>query len=468
MKTIPFTKFLFLSLILAGFATSCVQDDDYDVPNTDVKDIEIPGTIVSIESVLGEFAQNDNEQFTFSETNQYLEGYVISSDEAGNFFREIILQNKPENPTAGIKVALFVNSLFTRYQVGQKIYVGLDGFTIGVSNGVVTLGVPDGNFIDEAPAQFEKQIIRSTEIAEIVPLPISINQFSDAYENIFIQLDNVQFTKAQIDANLSFASESEDSFDGERILESCTADATTTLSTSTFADFKGLKLPKGSGTLNGVLSRDYRDEKYVIAINSPADYNMNAERCDPLTYDCGIAATQGSQNILNEDFEAQANGPANISGWVNYAEAGSRSWEVFTDSENVPSMGKAVRMQAFNSGDQSNIAWLITPQIDFDTQDNETLMFDTSNSFSDDSNLRVMLSTNWDGDVNTINDADWGELSAATVVDDGEFYKNVVSSGVVDLSCIEGKAYIAFKYIGSTQQAQDGTYELNNITVDFE
>ena len=41
------------------------------------------------------------------------------------------------------------------------------------------------------------------------------------------------------------------------------------------------------------------------------------------------------------------------------------------------------------------------------------------------------------------------------------------SSGNVDLSCVSGTIYIAFKYTGSGQGTFDGVYELDEISVDY-
>lgn len=40
-------------------------------------------------------------------------------------------------------------------------------------------------------------------------------------------------------------------------------------------------------------------------------------------------------------------------------------------------------------------------------------------------------------------------------------------SGNVDLSCVSGTIYIAFKYTGSGQGTFDGIYELDEISVDY-
>jgi len=448
---------LILMVFAVSFLASCVQDDDFESPNTSITEPTIEGNIVQISSVLGKAAQQeDGELFTYEETNDVVEGYVISSDEGGNFFRELIIQDKPENPTAGLKVAIFVNPLFTKYEVGRKVFIELEGFTVGTSNGVVTLGIPDGDFIDEAPAQFESKITRGAEVAEIVPLELSINDFSDEFENLFIKLNDVQFSNP----NQSFASEDDDEFDGERNIvqvTTCYDIPKAIFSTSTFADFASLTLPMGNGSISGVLSRNFEDSKYVISVNTLETLDMENPRED-------ILDEEGMTAILFEDWES---GSLSTNGWVNFKEEGTRNWQIFTDNENEPSMGKGVKIGAFGSNDDVVITWLVSQAIDFDVNAMETLTFKTSNSFSDKSELKVLISTDWDGDPNTIPQATWNLITSGEIVDDAENFRNVVPSGVVDLSCVSGTGHIAFKYIGSGDEDFTGTYELDDIRVAY-
>jgi|AntDeeMinimDraft_5_1070356.scaffolds.fasta_scaffold00371_5 hypothetical protein len=458
-----------MAFALALFTfTSCVQDDDFDVPD-EVKNIEEPqlnGDTVSITSVINNLVSfSGADQFTFEDTENYMVGYVVSSDEGGNFFRELILQDKAENPTVGIQVLIQSSPLFTKYNIGRKVYVKLEGFTVGTSNGVYALGLPDGDFLQEVPAVFEKKIVRSAQVDSIVPLPIEINQFSDEYENIFVQLKRVQFSReAVVENSISFAGEALDEFDGLRTIESCNSDATATLSTSTFADFKGLPLPSKSGTISGILTRTFEDDAYVVKINDPNDLSFKGERCDPLLVDCGLADQEGAQILFADDFEQQNPGDAiSGNGWTNYAETGSKIWNAFYDSENNPSMGIGAKINASQANDDSNIVWLITPEIDLNANQGVTLTFETSNSFFDSSNLRVLFSSDWDGTENTIPMAEWAEIEAARVVDDGANYQAVIESGIVDLSCVENNGYVAFKYTGSGESDSDGTFELNDV-----
>ncbi|MFT5627063.1 MAG: hypothetical protein ACI92X_000288 [Dokdonia sp.] len=474
MKTMNLNKILLLLLSVVVF-NGCVQDDDFETPDLTIVEPTLDGPVVSIASVAGQVVQSGGlHLFDFDGASSYLEGYVISSDEGGNWFEEIIIQDKLENPTAGIKVLLDVNPLFTRYEVGRKIYIKLQGLSAGSVSGVLTLGIiANINDAEKIPAFAEDStIFRSAESGTLVPLPVAINEFTNDKTNLYIQLQNVQFNRDDVlgDSPLTFASEASDSFDGERILESCASSSTTIFSTSTFADFKALELPSMSGSMNVILSKNFFGDAFNVVVNSPEDITFTTmERCDPIELECGLADTTGPNNLFEDDFEGQAtNSLISGNGWTNFIEAGSEGWEAYTQSGTNSSQGISARVGSFNSGDASTIAWLITPEIDLDANTGTTFNCETSTSFSDGSIMEVLFTNDWDGTEAGITSATWGILSDAYVAQDSDFFGDWFESGNVDLSCGSGQIHIAFKYSGSGEADFDGTYELDFVSIDSE
>jgi hypothetical protein len=251
-----------------------------------------------------------------------------------------------------------------------------------------------------------------------------------------------------------------------RTLFNCDTESVIIMRNSGYADFANLEFPQGKGSVIAVLG-SYNDTPQLY-IRDTDDLSLIGERCDPEILDCGIAAAQGTDNLFSEDFETQATGnPISGNGWTNYIQKGTQTWESYTSTGGNPSLGVSARIGSYQSGDASTIAWLITPQIDFDAQTGETLVFKTSNSYSDGSNLQLLFSTDWDGDEAHITDANWGLLPAAYIVQDSDSYSDWFESGVVDLSCAEGTMYIAFKYSGSGDADFDGTFELDEISIDY-
>lgn len=463
---------VFSILVLA----SCVQDNSFDPPALEVELANITGTEITMGALntllAQEQATNGNSLLTFDGTDDsYIAGYVISSDQSGNYFEEIIFQDQASSPTIGLKILIDENPLYITYEFGRKVYAKLAGLTVGLDSGVLTLGIRDGNGLGKiAAAQMTKYLVRENEVAEIVPMPISISEFTDANTSLYVSLTDVQFNRNEVLGmnRLTFAAEEGDLFDGERILEDCSNNTTAVFSTSTFADFKALLLPDGRGTLVGILTKNFFGDAYNVVVNDPSTIFFDStDRCDPNEIDCGLSEQTGPNVLFSDFFETQIiNQPISGNGWTNYIEAGTEIWEAYTESGTNASLGISARMGSFSSGDESSIGWLITPQLDFDAQEGETLKFKTSNSFSDGSTLELWISQDWDGEEGNITSAKWALLPAAYIVQDDDGFGDWAASGNVDLNCIMGTAHIAWKYVGRGDEAYDGTYELDEIVIE--
>jgi len=478
MKNIKFNN-LFALLAVFAIAVSCVKSDDFDVPQTTVQEEpNLEGfTEVPLESLGGQYEQ-ERADFTYEETNSYVSGYVISSDEAGNFFEEIIIQDNPTNPTIGVRVLIDENPLFTRYEVGRKVFVKLDGLTLGISNGVLTLGIAGSNFIEPIPFPLEDDfILRSTEVAEINPVTVSLEELAAIdlgagddvafrLTNLYVRVANVQFTKAQvIDNNFTYAAEGSDEFDGERILESCDDGSTLIFSTSTFADFKAALLPTGRGEISGILTKNFFGDVFNLVVNDPSTVLLTDEnRCDPEPlfiepFECSGSASGGSNVVFEEDFETfNAIEDYVAAGWTNVnTTEGSTVWEIGNFDNN-----NYAQITGFNTGETLINSWLVTPSINMDNTSGEALNMRIQTNFDNGRILRVLFSENFTGDVTA---ASWKDLTQfeAPVGPSGGF-GDFVNVGPINLSCIDGTIHIAFLYEGSDPAATT-RYHVDDIEI---
>jgi hypothetical protein len=453
----------FLSLLII---VSCAPEDDFTAPAVTITPVE---TNIDLQAVVGMFIQDQERVLSFDK-DLVLEAYVVSSDEAGNFYKEMVVQDKPEQPRAGLNIKLNMTSYYHFYNFGRKVYIHLNGLSVGQVNGIATLGVADGNQIVNIPeSQVAFHISRSAEVAQITPKLIKASEFGDVVENMYVQIEKVQFNKLLVSPQnpATYAAEENDEFDGERLVESCTGDFPFIISTSTYADFAALKLPAGSGSVQGILTRDFYDEIYTIYMNLPGDISFsNNPRCDPETYDCGLAKSNGSKILFEDDFSLQKNNkPVDGKGWKNIIQEGSRPWEAFTATGANASLGRSARMRPAGSGDARSLSWLITPKINFDTNSAEVLSFKTSTSMANGSFMEVLISTDWDGSEENLLKAEWKILSAANIAANNDFFGDWISSGLVDLSCVTGKGFIAFRYTGSDHSYYNGIYELDDVLI---
>ena len=451
---------LIITVLFSFLAISCVKTDDFELPESKTKEINIEGNITGISAVKSNFNPETEEIYVFSETNTVMEAYVVSSDEGGNFYKELMLQDKPENPTAGILFLVDDNSLFETYNFGRKIYVKLDGLALWSNNGVHQLGVQNrGDVVAIPSSRIEDHIIRTMETAEIIPLQLEISEFNERDENLFIEVKNVQFNLNLLreQHHYTFAGEVTDEYDGERQLESCRTGASTMLSTSTFSGFKSLYLPENSGSVKGILTRNFYDDYFVIAVNSPDDFNFDGDRCDPEFLKCEGNNITGGTLIFGENFTNVASLSAlENKGWTNININGDKAFEPGTFDGN-----RYIRVSAYNTEETSMEAWLVSPPIDLNEVSEAQLAFEIMSSYDNATILSVLITEEFTGNVLTTN---WTPLDTVIPIGPTNQYGKRFVKSEIDVSCLKGDIHFAFRYLGAAPD-KSTTYDIDNIRI---
>jgi len=415
---------------------------------------------------------NNNEAiFTFQDdSNLYITGYVVSSDFAGNNYKSLVIQDSPSNPSGGIEILVNKTSLFETYDFGRKVYIKLAGLSIGYEDGRnddptdtanpgrFLLGVDSGSRVDQI-SQFDYSniILRSTMVVDITPTPVAINDFLEATINTFIQLQNVQFELNEL--GKTFSAGPNDSFDGFRNIISCNTDALATVQTSTFADFSAAILPEAKGNLNAVLQKDFRARNFVLVINNPTNINFsNSDRCDPLLLNCGTNTVGGANVIFDESFDSSSLSQLMTDGWTNEnVNAGSNSYDFRSYSGN-----SYMQASAYRSNESPMEVWLITPAVNLDSSTNEELTFETKAGYHNGDALSVYVSTDFSGDISAAN---WALVDATYPTGPTSGYgSSFTPSGSVNLSCLDGDIYVAFKYKGADGGVTT-TFQIDNVKI---
>jgi hypothetical protein len=458
-KNINFICF-FAAAFIAMLFSSCVQDDDFQVPQDEGKSPNIEGTEVPLSAVVGQLNQSiadGDDTFTYEETDTYFSGYVVSSDEGGNFFEELVIQNNFENPTAGVRIAIDSSPLFGQFNFGRKVYVKLNGLTVGTDEGVATLGVQSGDRVEAIPeSSLSETVIRDNITENIVPLEVSMGDFSDDLENLYISLSFVQFSRSSVlgDDVLTFASEPNDDFDGERVLESCNSGSTTVLSTSTFSDFKSLELPTQAGSLEAVLGRDFFDDMYILRVNKASDLVFDQERCDPDFLFCD-GESGGPDTIYSEDFES-VNSISQLTDWKNVQVEGNVDYILGNfDNSNY------AQISGFQSG-EAFTSWLVTEEIDLSTTTLEELSLDIQSNYDNGTILEIYITDDYTGDVTT---TEWDLLDLTVPSGPVNGFGSFQSLGPINISCAGDNVRIGFKYEGE-DPGPTTRYHIDNITIE--
>ncbi len=449
---------LFSIALLTITFTSCVDDSDYDTPQITCEEPVLTGSAEDISEIIAAWEASGDDVFTFdSDFPDYFTGYVTSSDKTGNFYKELFVQNKASEPTAAIKISIDMRDLYTKFPVGQKIFVYLHGFAIHKSHGEIVLGElsQDGSVIPIRENVAKQNILRSCEVAEITPLELPApSGITDDYLGMY-----VSFPAMQVPLNLlgsDFVDEN-DTYDTHRAIASCDDSSEINVETSTYADFKNAPLPEGSGTATGVLTRDYGDDFYVLRLNGPGDLAFDGERCDPDVLDCNNPNAGGDTELFYEDFNSYDLYETNIPGWTNVNVNGGETLFAVRSYSGEQYM----QVSAYNSGEDPLEVWLVTPAIDLDGSTNETLSFRTKVGYYNGAALTVMITENFTGDVTT---TDWTLINATLPDGPSSGYGEFVESGDIDISCLEGQVYVAFRYLGG-ENGTTTTFQVDDVKV---
>jgi len=459
---------ILLAFVSSISFTSCVEDGDFTVPqNLNEKES------VAVDKINADIAAGTLSEITISNlkdlviSNQateitsdiYVKGYVTSSDNTGNFYKEFFIQDKPENPTAAIKVALELVDSYNKFNLGREVYIRLKGLYVGEvrsGDGVATIG-GDKNEDDEVENlslnQVENKIFRSITTEELVPFNVKFSQINNSHVGLFVQVDEAQFPtsltgKTYVDAD--------DQFDTQRMLEACDGFGYSNfiLETSAFASFKFATLPEGGGSIAAVVSKTFNGSDLVLALNDVKDVQMDGPRCTPLNIaDFTV--------LVEENFDAGTdNTNLNFPGWTNFAEVGGELW-----TEQIFSGNGYAEFSGFRTNDAVNIGWLISPAVDMSASTNVFLSFQSAQHHLDsaDNTLEVFVSTDFDGA--NVTAATWQPISAnlPTMSDAWYAFKE---SGLIDLSSYSGTLYVGYKFSGSgTDTTLDGAYMVDEFKI---
>ena len=438
---------------------SCVKTDDFDIPNIESEEPIITSN-TTIKAVKNSFNQSNEKVYTFpANDDSIIEAYIISSDEAGNFYKNISIQDNYENPTAGIELLIDMKDYYTKFNFGTKVYIKMSGLSIDNNNGKYRIGYLSKNSIEEIPEPLINDfIIRSTESSKIQPKQISIADFNNEIIGTYIQLQNIQFKNNEIGKTI--AGESNDKFTSERVLIQCDNRLTTILSTSTYSNFKSNLLSDKKGSISGVLTKDYYSEKFVLVINDPSTINFSeSDRCDPDFLFCTGNLNNEKELIFFENFqEINKTNDLEDLGWTNEnIYLGNEKFNKRSSQGNV-----SMQISAYNTGENPMEVWLITPPINLDNSSNEILSFETKATYDNGTILTAWVSSDFN---DNITEATWQQLDVKVSVGPGNSYVNDYTlSGELSLDCLEGDVFIAIKYLGGDPGVST-TYDIDNIKI---
>lgn len=266
------------------FITSCVHDDKYNEPNLADYQCRNADYYTNPQNGFVKWTLHDlklkSQGVAFTD-NAYIEGYVSSTDETGNIYKTIYIQDAPVNPTEGLTISVDAVSTYTKYPQGSKIYIELKDLSISTYGGVVQLGMTTSAGTRIPEKQLPNHIFRDCNIREtIVPKVMTSAQMisaNDQYIGCLIQMNNAEFDQKVLCMNYAPNGSTVD-----RAIKDNTSTTARVVRNSGYASFANQILPAGNGKFVGIYSK--YNSTYQMYINKVTDLDMNKfPRLDGIT-----------------------------------------------------------------------------------------------------------------------------------------------------------------------------------------
>ena len=266
---------LFLNaMLLMLVAVGC--NEDFDMPPMVVPHAEHQANM-TIAEFKAKYWQDGRNFIDTCKEDTYIHGWVTSSDEEGNIYKYLYIQDE----TAGIGISIDANSIYTTYRVGQEIVINMKDFWIGKYNGQYLIGKPEwyaAQSVWEAGRMTLDQFKEHVEInglpnvENVTPIEVEIGDVVGhndretqlKYQGRFVVIRNVEWEGA--DGELPY---SESGSSTTRVLKDEEGNALN-VSNSNYANFRGDPLPVGKGDVQGILYMT-GDDKWAMYLRDTRD-----------------------------------------------------------------------------------------------------------------------------------------------------------------------------------------------------
>ncbi|MDJ0646138.1 MAG: DUF5689 domain-containing protein [Flavobacteriaceae bacterium] len=265
----------FFAYVILFTFFSCVKSNDFELLSDRCND-----DIASNEAIENIFNLSTSTAVKYTE-DTIIEGYVVSSDQGGNFFKILSLQAL--NGSIGFSIPIDQSDLYTIYNPGRKVYVHLNNIYTEIDNGALEIGdLFIDNFSNErvgriAYPAYENILLKSCESVDENRLVqnLAIRDIDDTYLNTLIEFTDIQFVEEALGRTLYDSALDMGGSATNHLLED-TSGNTLIFRTSAFADFASLNVPEESGTIRGVLTKF--NGAYQLLIRTFSDVILTNDR----------------------------------------------------------------------------------------------------------------------------------------------------------------------------------------------
>ena len=451
---------LIVTTVILATLSSCVNGDDYGVPDLSNDCV----TIVKTKEVsdITNSATATTVPYTTSETVvDYIEAYVTSSDEGGNFYKSISMMSL--DGLKGFSMPVDNYNLYTEFEPGRKVTIKLDkNRYFNKQNGSTVIGSSYNNGVGRiSGVEYKNVILRSctdvneNDIKKNLTIAAAKN---DQYLNMLIEFDAVQFTDASLgkkyyDATLNSLGgatnhEITDQFGNKVILRA-----------SEFATFASNAVPSQNGKIRGVMTKYNSD--YQFMIRTLKDVDLTNSRLDIDLYPPIGGTAIVYDATLNEPFTSYTTTNQQVfPKYINDAAVGSRYWQRKVFGGNT-----YIQMSSFGGTPEANRSLFIVP-VNMTTAN--TLSFKTKDGFNNGAVLKVYYTTNYVPGTQ-ITTATLVNITSSFTIASGTttgYATNFTNSGTYNIPAgVTGNGFFVFEYVGNGSGGATTTMQIDDIVI---
>lgn len=378
ITTINFLSVLFLGLVIVF--SSCTKE--YDAPEFEAPVYNGEPANKTIADIIAVY-ENAGKMDSICHAGEtfIVKATVVSSDEGGNFYKSIVLQDE----TGGIQIPIDKSGLYNIYPVGQTVYINCQGLVVGNYRGVYQIGwIYEGAVGRVNGAYIDRYLFKDGLPTDVSNLITDINSPSDLNAtnvNKLVRIKNCKFAD-----NVIGQPWATDDYITNRAIESINQVSVSNfvVRTSNYAKFKKQHIPGGEGDLVGILSvYQSGSDTYQLLLRTLDDVQSfgSFQNVYPMTFD-NNSFISGGWSFIDMDGD------------------NSTKWEIKSWNGIIVTHLPA---------DDNCEDWLVSPQIPISTVGGSTMYIehslDVSQTLPD--YYTVYYTTNYNGDVTA---CDWVEI----------------------------------------------------------
>ena len=412
-------KLVLTTAVLASLV-GCVNGDDYGTPDLSNDCISIAAT-KSVQDI-ATLANTTVQQYPDSD---YIEAYVTSSDEGGNFYKSISFVSV--DGAKGFTMPIDDYNLYTRYEPGRKVTINMQNRYFHYKNQISSLEIGslyEGSVGRISGVEYKDVILRSCDKVdeETLVQHITLSDINDTYLHKLVEFDEVQFANASLghtyhDEALSYV--------GATATNHSVIDAagnSITVRNSAFATFATEEIPSENGKIRGVLTK--YNGTFQLMLRTLNDVKLTNPRLNPAI----------------ENFESFASNTAIFPNYFNLKVVGTNDWFVGSFNGN-----KYLQARKGNSTGATKIFFVMPYNFDMHTK----VSFKTLYGYMSQTStpiMKVYYSTNFNSANPTANLVDITSSFTFSNHTGTGWASTFTNSGIHTFTGMSGQGHIIFAY----------------------